>query len=178
MATKPPTPTIPHEQRPLLPLDLSRKDQEQTPAIHPYLCFGFKIEDKIVYISDVSHIPEDKWPILEGHPLPVLVLDCLRLRPHTSHVGLEGSVELSRRIGASRTYLTGFSHDVAHEEYVTIGEAVGGAKKHNELLTETEKDGLALVKEGPDIWVRPAHDGLRVFEASDGEVWDETYVVD
>jgi phosphoribosyl 1,2-cyclic phosphodiesterase len=173
MATKPSTP-IPHEQ----PKLISSGDQEQTPTIHPYLCFGFKIEDKIVYISDVSHIPEDKWSILEGDRLPVLVLDCLRLQPHTSHVGLEGSLELSRRIRASRTYLTGFSHDVAHEEYVTIGEVAGGAKKREELLTETEKDGLALIKEGANIWLRPAHDGLRVFVGSDGGVRDETYVLD
>lgn len=141
------------------------------------------MEDEIVYISDVSHIPEDKWPILEtrsgdNKSLPVLVLDCLRLRPHTSHVGLEGSIELARRIRASRTYLTGFSHDVAHDEYVAIGEAVtrGGTEKDVELLTETEKYGLALVKEGARLWLRPAHDGLRVFVASDGRVWDETYL--
>lgn len=137
------------------------------------------MEDEIVYISDVSHIPEDKWPILETRPsdksLPVLVLDCLRLRPYTSHIGLEDSVELARRICASRTYLTGFAHDVAHDEYVTIGEAVGGAEKDVGLLTETEKSGLALVKEGANFWLRPAHDGLRVFVESDGNVWDETY---
>ena len=152
--------------------------------IHPYICFGFKIEDEILYISDVSHIPEDKWSILEtrpsGKPLPVLVLDCLRLRPHTSHIGLEGAVSIARRIHAKRTYLTGFSHDVAHDEYVTIGEAVGGAnaQKDVELLTETQKSGLAMVEGGTKFWLRPAHDGLRVFVESDGSVRDETYQED
>lgn len=184
MATKPSTPTIPCEEQeqPSLKLITSSNNQEQVPPIHPYICFGFKVEDAIVYISDVSHIPEDTWPILEtrlaDQSLPVLVLDCLRLAPHISHVGLEGSVEIAQRIHASRTYLTGFSHDVAHDEYVTIGEAVGGIDKDVRLLTETEKSGLALVKEGATFWLRPAHDGLRVFVESDGSVRDETYLVD
>jgi phosphoribosyl 1,2-cyclic phosphodiesterase len=177
MATKPSTPT-PCEQQPS-PEPITSKNVQQAPAIHPYFCFGFKVEDEIVYISDVSHIPEDKLTILETRPrdklLPVLVLDCLRLTPHTSHVGLEGALELARRIHASRTYLTGFSHDVAHDEYVTIGEAIGGVEKGVGGLTETENSGLSLVKDGANLWLRPAHDGLRVFVESDGSVRDETY---
>ena len=180
MTTKPSTPTIPCLQQPSPEPVTSNNSQQQAQAIQPYLSFGFKVEDAIVYISDTSHIPEDKWAVLETRPsgksLPVLVLDCLRLRPHTSHVGLADSVESARRMGASRTYLTGFSHDVAHEEYVTIGEAVGGIKKETTLLTEAEKNGLAMIKDGKDFWLRPAHDGLRVFVESDGHVWDETYV--
>jgi hypothetical protein len=147
----------------------------------PYLCYAFKVADKVVYISDVSHIPEDKWPIIESNrpddssPLPVLVLDCLRLLPNISHIGIGNAVETARRVGASRTYLTGFGHEVMHEEYVTIGEVVGGAVKDVEQLTETAKKGLALIQEGRSLWLRPAHDGLRVFVEADGDVCDETY---
>lgn len=157
------------------------KKERPQEIIHPYLCFGFKIGYEVVYISDVSHIPEDKWPIIESKrpggdaPLPVLVLDCLGLKPHTSHYGLKDSIETARRIDASRTYLTGFGHRVAHDEYVTIGEVVGGVAKDLERLSEIEQAGVELIQKGKDVWLRPAHDGLRVFVEGDGKVWDESY---
>lgn len=134
-----------------------------------------------MYISDVSHIPDHVWNILQrkqgsgGQPLPVLVLDCLRLRPFISHFGIADAVTVAKKIGATRTYLTGFSHEVSHEEYVTITEAVGGEVKSKSDLTESEKTGLGLVQGEGRLWVRPAHDGLRLFINGDGTVDDETY---
>ncbi|KAF9458325.1 beta-lactamase-like protein [Collybia nuda] len=179
-------PSTPTESAILLPLKQEKSQESEKikhpqDIIHPYLCFGFKFGYEVVYISDVSHIPEEKWKIIEsrqpdsGAPLPVLVLDCLGLRVHTSHMGLKESVETARRINASRTYLTGFGHRVSHDEYITIGEAVGGITKDLERLSETERAGLELIKKGKAVWVRPAHDGLRVFIEGDGRVWDESY---
>ncbi|KAJ3926555.1 MAG: beta-lactamase-like protein [Lentinula lateritia] len=152
------------------------------PVIQPYLCFGFKIQDEIVYLSDVSHIPEEAWSIIhgakqrrEGRPLPLCILDCLGLRSHTSHFGLEQSVAVAREISATRTYLLGFSHIVSHQEYVTITEAVGGAKVVDEnTLTENEQKGLDLIGSGEPFWIRPAHDGLRVV-IDNGLLRDDTY---
>ncbi|KAF8649801.1 hypothetical protein AX16_005566 [Volvariella volvacea WC 439] len=142
------------------------KSDSNSEIIHPYLCYGFKIENQLIYISDVSHIPEDVWPILtEPRRAAMVVLDCLRLRPHTSHFGLQASIEAARRIGGVRTYLTGFDHAVSHEEYVTIGEIAGGDKRDVGKLTESERAGAELVGNGQEqeLWVRPAYDGLRVF---------------
>ncbi|RDB29497.1 hypothetical protein Hypma_015168 [Hypsizygus marmoreus] len=182
VATMPSTPTKSSVLLPSKQLLFDNPAQKQHEVIHPYLCFGFKIGNEVVYISDVSHIPEDKWRIIqsrllpsENSPLPVLVLDCLRLRPHTSHFGVEGSVETARKIGASRTYLVGFGHEVAHDEYITLGEAVGGNRKEVDGLTDTEKKGMELIREGAQIWLRPAFDGLRVFVERTGRVWDESY---
>jgi hypothetical protein len=171
----PTTPVVALSQRQRLD-SLNEDDVPQ-----PYLCFAFRVGDKVMYISDVSHIPEEKWPVIQsrvssfGRPLPVLVLDGLRLLPTTSHVGIADAVEIARRVGASRTYLTGLGHEVMYSEYVTIGEAVGGGEKDTEQLTETEKQGLALIHKGKSLWLRPAHDGLRVFVEVDRQVWDETY---
>ncbi|KAG5653492.1 hypothetical protein H0H81_012701 [Sphagnurus paluster] len=149
-----------------------KKAEEE--VVHPYFCYGFKIGHEVVYMSDVSSIPDDKWAIIESpRPndtrLPVLVVDCLRLRPHTSHFGLEGAVETARRIRASRTYLVGFGHEVSHDEYVRLGEAVGGKSFDAATLTEMEKRGLEMIRKGENVWVRPAHDGLRVFVETNGQ---------
>lgn len=144
-ATLPSTPTtsginLPSQQSsPALDIQKSgnvvlKKAEEQEEIIRPLLCFGFKIQEQLAYISDVSHIPDNVWELLRCNrpgvsgPLPALILDCLRLRPHTSHLGIAESIAIARRIGATRTYLTGFGHEVAHEEYITITKAVGDRK--------------------------------------------------
>jgi len=156
----------------------SASPEQEVEVIRPYLCFGFKIREEIVYISDVSHIPDDSWNIIRSpqsqSQLPVCVLDCLRLREHPSHFGLAESVSAARKIAAKRTYFTGFSHDLTHDEYVTIGEIIGGSKKQEKKLTVNENKGAGMIRSGEKIWVRPAHDGLRVY-AQDGLIRDTTY---
>jgi hypothetical protein len=90
-------------------------------------------------------------------------------------MGLADSVITSRRIGASRTYLTGFGHEVAHDEYVTIGEVLGGRQKNSVHMTPIEQAGVGLIGEGEPVWLRPAYDGLRVFVSKEGAVLDEGY---
>ncbi|KIK99774.1 hypothetical protein PAXRUDRAFT_822389 [Paxillus rubicundulus Ve08.2h10] len=167
---------------------------ETTTKVHPYLCFGFMIQDAIVYMSDVSLIPDDAWAVIESEvrQRSVLVIDCLRLRAHTSHMGVREAAATIRRLGATRSYMIGFSHGISHEEYVTIGEAAGeeeplvgelenglSASERRKMLSESERKGVAMVREekteGKSYWVRPSHDGLRVFISSDGSVRDETY---
>ncbi|KAG7099578.1 hypothetical protein E1B28_001408 [Marasmius oreades] len=148
--------------------------------IQPYLCFGFKFQEHLVYISDVSHIPEPAWSIIRGEKdgkrPTVCVLDCLGLKRHTSHFGLDQSVATARELGAVRSYFVGFSHRVSHEEYVTITEVLGGMTHAEEELSEIEKVGIGLLGEGEEIWTRPAHDGLKVLIDSElRAVRDETY---
>lgn len=144
--------------------------------IHPYFCFGFLVQDAIVYMSDVSLIPEEAWAVIRsGGQKSVLVIDCLRLRGHTSHMGIREAAGAIRRIGARRSYMTGFNHDVSQEEYVRMGESVGGVLDGE--VNDTEREGIEMMREGLEgetHWVRPAHDGLRVM-CRGGRVWDETY---
>ncbi|KAJ8084387.1 hypothetical protein PM082_003156 [Marasmius tenuissimus] len=147
-------------------------------VIQPYFCLGYKIQDQVVYISDVSHIPDSAWSVIRGDKdskrLPVCVLDCLGTKRHISHFGIDQSVATAREIGAVRSYFVGFSHRVSHEEYVTITEVLGGMTQPEEL-SEAEKTGISMLGEGEKIWARPAHDGLRVLIDRTGEVRDETY---
>ncbi|KZT74906.1 hypothetical protein DAEQUDRAFT_720095 [Daedalea quercina L-15889] len=149
-----------------------------TQAIQPYLCFGFIIQDAFTYISDVSHIPDHVWAMFESRGMtpPVFVLDCLRILPHTSHYGIEDSVRTARRMKAKRTYLLGFSHDLHHDDWVTITEAAGGEKPEGSKLAMLDKYGLRGLHEADTVWVRPAFDGLRVIVHPDGSVRDEAYL--
>lgn len=74
--------------------------------------FGFRIDD-VAYCTDVSGIPKESWPLLEG--LRVLVLDALRFRPHPAHFSLNEALEVIDRLKPTRAYLTHMSHDVEHE---------------------------------------------------------------
>lgn len=100
-------------------------------------------------------------------------MDCLCPKGHISHYGIKEAVNVARRINAQRTYLTGFAHEVSHDEYVTVGEYIGGKVVENPSVKE--KQCMDLVDEGKNIWLRPSHDGLR-FEVSDeGVVKDNSY---
>jgi hypothetical protein len=149
--------------------------------IQPYLCSAFKIDNRIIYMADVSYIPDDAWPIINAHPLALCALDCLQLTTHSSHMALDESVAAARRINASRTYLLGFSHRVSHEEYLTIADFAGlesevRASRDRVNLTEVEKTGVDMLGDGAPIWLRPAHDGLRAWINPQGQVRDETYL--
>ncbi|EMD41644.1 hypothetical protein CERSUDRAFT_110218 [Gelatoporia subvermispora B] len=149
----------------------------EPPKIQPLLCLGFLIQESILYVSDVSYIPDDIWALFGSlrRPPPVFVLDCLGLREHRSHLSVAQSVATARRLNAARTYLLGFSHEVSHDEYVAMGEAVGGKALTPKQLTPSVHAGLEKIEKGPAVWVRPAFDGLKVMVSGDGGVKDEAY---
>jgi phosphoribosyl 1,2-cyclic phosphate phosphodiesterase len=68
---------------------------------------GFRIGG-LAYLTDFNHIDESEIEKLRG--VEVLVVNALGHRRHPSHFNLEQAVELSRRAGAPRTYLTHISH--------------------------------------------------------------------
>ncbi|GLR19235.1 MBL fold metallo-hydrolase [Portibacter lacus] len=70
---------------------------------------GYRIED-FCYLTDVKTIPEEEFTKLKG--LKVLVLNALRRGPHHSHLTLSEALDMAKKIGAEKTYLTHFSHDL------------------------------------------------------------------
>ena len=150
------------------------------PELHPYLCHAFKIQDSVIYLSDVSWISEESWAVLNqpsvsnpSHQYAVAIVDCLRPQAHISHYGIREAVNVARRIDARRTYLTGFAHEVSHDEYVTIGEYVGGKAVDNPTIKE--RSCIDMIDEGKHIWLRPSHDGLRFEVSHGGMVRDNSY---
>ncbi len=74
---------------------------------------GFRIGD-LAYCTDVSHIPDESIPLLEG--LDTLILDALRYEPHPTHFNLDQALETVARLTPRRTFLTHLSHAFKHAE--------------------------------------------------------------
>jgi phosphoribosyl 1,2-cyclic phosphate phosphodiesterase len=74
--------------------------------------FGFRIGD-VAYCTDVSSIPRESWPRLEG--LRVLILDALRPKPHPAHFGLDQALDVIAQFAPKQAYLTHLSHEMDHE---------------------------------------------------------------
>ena len=63
--------------------------------------------------TDLSEIPPST---LDGlRDLDVLALDCLRIRPHETHLWLEKALQYVEELKPKRTYFTHITHDVKHE---------------------------------------------------------------
>ena len=78
---------------------------------------GYRVGN-VAYCTDVSSIPDTSMPLLEN--LDVLVLDCVRHRPHPTHFCFEESVQMAQRIAARRTFFTHMSHDLEHEATMAL----------------------------------------------------------
>lgn len=74
---------------------------------------GFRIGG-LAYCTDTNGIPAASREMLTG--LDVLILDCLRRRPHPTHLCLDEAVATARQIGARRTLFTHIAHDLKHDE--------------------------------------------------------------
>ena len=75
---------------------------------------GFRCGD-VAYCTDTNAIPPESMECLQG--LNVLLLDCLRTRPHATHFHVEEAVAAARRIGARQTYFTHLCHDLEHDSF-------------------------------------------------------------
>lgn len=84
------------------------------PVLHgKYEILGYRI-GSMAYLTDVSDIPQASVERLRG--LDVLMLDCLRYRPHPTHFNLDQAIDWARRIGARETWLIHMTHEVEYRE--------------------------------------------------------------
>lgn len=104
-----------------------------------YRSLGFRFGD-ICYISDVSDILEETYPLLKD--CEILILDALRPdRSSATHFGLPRALEEVRKIQPKRTLFTGMMHLMDHE------------KVNNYLMKLMETEGLDA---------QLSYDGLRI----------------
>jgi phosphoribosyl 1,2-cyclic phosphate phosphodiesterase len=74
---------------------------------------GFRV-GPIGYVTDAKEVPDDAIAALAG--VQVLVLNALFRTEHPTHLSLPEAIEVARRVGAERTYLTHLTHDNFHAD--------------------------------------------------------------
>ena len=72
---------------------------------------GYRFND-FAYLTDLSDIPPAAAELLRD--LDVLVLDCLRIKPHPTHLWLERALDYAAELRPRRTFFTHVAHDIKH----------------------------------------------------------------
>jgi len=89
------------------------------PVMHGKLMIhGYRIGN-LAYLTDVSEVPASSFPLLEG--LDVLLIDCLRVNSHPTHINLEQSLALIKRISAKQSVLIHMTHEL---EYTALSDSL------------------------------------------------------
>ena len=85
------------------------------PMLHGKLpVLGYRCGD-FAYLTDVNHIPDSSYDLLEG--VKCVVISALRHQTHYSHFTLEEALEALERMQPEQAYLTHISHQLgAHAE--------------------------------------------------------------
>lgn len=76
----------------------------------PVIAYRF---NDFAYATDLNFISDETIEGLQG--LDVLVLDCVRHKPHSTHLGLNEALEYVEKIKPKRAFLTHLNHDILHE---------------------------------------------------------------
>jgi len=78
---------------------------------------GFRFEDgqrSFAFITDCNEIPVESLEKLSG--LDLLIIDALRLKPHSTHLHLEKTLSYIAQVRPQRALLIHMSHDIKHSE--------------------------------------------------------------
>lgn len=75
----------------------------------PVMAYRF---NDFAYATDLKFIPPES---MEGlRDLDVLVLDCVRIRPHSTHLCLEEALAIIAELKPKRAFLTHMNHEIMH----------------------------------------------------------------
>ena len=72
------------------------------------------IDKKIAYISDVSHINKKDFKYFKN--LKYLIIDCLQIRPHPSHLNLENSLNFIKLFKPKKAILTNLHNELDYDK--------------------------------------------------------------
>ena len=126
---------IPHTVVPNAPFMIGSEIEitplEVTHGRLPVIAYRF---NDFAYATDLKTIPPASMDRLRG--LDVLVLDCVRFKPHSTHLCLDEALAYIEDLRPKRAYLTHLNHDVLHaRDSHMLPENVWFA--HDELVVES-----------------------------------------
>jgi len=90
---------------------------------HSFPCCGYLLRDeetggRVGYVSDCHELSDDAVAALAG--CDVMVLNCLRIREHPTHLSMTRSLDYIERIAPKRAYLVHMCHDYTHAEWLDM----------------------------------------------------------
>lgn len=97
---------------------------ERLAVEHGFPCCGYLLESprpggglaRVGYVSDCHALPDDTLARLRG--VDAMVLNCLRDRPHPTHLDLRTTLAYLERIAPARAYLIHMCHEVSHAAWL------------------------------------------------------------
>lgn len=104
---------IPHTVVPNSPFCIGDINVTPLEVIHgrlPVIAYRF---NDFAYATDLKTIPPESMDGLRD--LDVFVLDCVRIKPHSTHLNLEEALAIIEQLKPRRAYLTHLNHDILHE---------------------------------------------------------------
>jgi phosphoribosyl 1,2-cyclic phosphate phosphodiesterase len=104
---------IPHTVVHRAPFSIGEIEVMPLEVIHgklPVVAYRF---NDFAYATDLKTIPPDSMDGLRG--LDVLVLDCVRIKPHSTHLNLAEALAIIEDLQPRQAYLTHLNHDILHE---------------------------------------------------------------
>lgn len=85
---------------------------EPIPVMHgKWPILGWRV-GRVAYLTDVSELAESSLALLQD--LDLLLLDCLREKPHPTHLSVAQAIELAQRIGAKQTVMIHMTHELEY----------------------------------------------------------------
>lgn len=95
------------------PFDLFGTKITPIPVMHGRIqIFAYRIGN-IAYMTDVSSIPASSFALLKD--LDVLLIDCLRVEKHPTHINIEQSLDYVSQINAKQSVLIHMTHELEYE---------------------------------------------------------------
>ena len=122
--------------------DVGGMHVERLAVEHGFPCCGYLTSEPgaggevrtFAYISDCHVLPGETVERIRG--VDVLAINCLRERPHPTHLSLAESLAYVERIAPAKAYFVHMCHDLSHADYV---ERLRGT------CVEPAYDGLSVV---------------------------------
>ncbi|SDD92198.1 MBL fold metallo-hydrolase [Riemerella columbipharyngis] len=100
------------------PFQIGQNTIEPIKVMHGKLpILGYKINDKLAYITDASKIADEEKEKIKN--MDLLVINCLRAeKPHHSHYILPEIIELMKELSPQKSYLTHISYELGFHRQV------------------------------------------------------------
>lgn len=140
-------------------------------AIEPSTSASSELPTNDTIGPDKLPFPPTAASLSKGH-LACLILDCLRLEPHVSHLSFCQALSITQRLSARETYFVGFTHPASHGEWEAACREVEGTRREGEEEAFVGAVGKSAAKQGEAmqrVWqearsdwkgfVRPGIDG-------------------